>query len=122
MEPIEGVKFLQGDLREKEVLVQFEGLLAECELDLVICDMAPNMSGNNITDQARSFYLAELGLEFAQAHLKRGGDFLVKIFQGVGQIEFQQAMKDNFAQVLVRKPKASRDRSNEIYLLGRGRK
>ena len=122
MEPIEGVKFIQGDFRENEVLVQFERLLAECELDLVICDMAPNMSGNNITDQARSFYLAELGLEFAQAHLKRGGDFLVKIFQGVGQIEFQQAMKDNFAQVLVRKPKASRDRSNEIYLLGRGRK
>lgn len=122
MDPVEGVEFIQGDFRENDVLIQFETLLAGCELDLVICDMAPNMSGNNITDQARSFYLAELGLEFAQVHLKRGGDFLVKIFQGVGQVEFQQAMKNSFSQVLVRKPKASRDRSNEIYLLGRGKK
>ena len=122
MDPVEGVEFIQGDFRENDVLIQFETLLAGCELDLVICDMAPNMSGNNITDQARSFYLAELGLEFAQVHLKRGGDFLVKIFQGVGQDEFQQAMKSSFSQVLVRKPKASRDRSNEIYLLGRGKK
>lgn len=122
MEPVTGVRFIQGDFRENDVLAKFEILLDGCELDLVICDMAPNMSGNNITDQARSFYLAELGLEFAQAHLKPGGDFLVKVFQGAGLQEFQQAMKDCFAQVMVRKPKASRDRSSEIYLLGRGKK
>lgn len=122
MQPIQGVQFIQGDFRENKVLAEFEALLAGCKLDLVICDMAPNMSGNNITDQARSFYLAELGLEFAQAHLECSGDFLVKVFQGVGLNEFKLAMKDIFSQVLIRKPKASRDRSNEIYLLGHGKK
>ena len=122
MEPVAGVEFIQGDFRDNDVLQQFESLLAGCALDLVICDMAPNMSGNNITDQARSLYLAELGLEFAQAHLKQNGDFLVKVFQGSGLQEFQQLMKNSFAQVMIRKPKASRDRSSEIYLLGRGKK
>lgn len=121
MQPISGVEFIQGDFREDEVLSRLESLLAGRQLDLVICDMAPNMSGNNVTDQARSFYLAELALAFAQTHLKSGGDFLVKVFQGSGLTEFQQEMKILFSQVQIRKPKASRDRSNEIYLLGRNK-
>ncbi|MDF7676678.1 RlmE family RNA methyltransferase [Neisseriaceae bacterium ESL0693] len=119
MASIEGVDFIQGDFRENDVLAAFELLLGQRQLDLVICDMAPNMSGNQLTDQARSFYLAELALEFVQNHLKESGDFLVKVFQGSGLTEFQKAMKAQFTQVQIRKPKASRDRSNEIYLLGR---
>lgn len=119
MSPVDGVVFVQGDFRKDVVLSEFENLLGGRELDLVICDMAPNMSGNNVTDQARSFYLAELALDFAVHHLKGGGDFLVKVFQGAGYQEYAQTLKEAFAQVQVRKPKASRNRSNEIYLLGR---
>ena len=119
MESIDGVDFIQGDFREETVLNQFENLLGGSVVDLVICDMAPNMSGNNVTDQAKSFYLSELALDFAKVHLRPDGDFLVKVFQGVGLTEFQAAMKTVFKQIVVRKPKASRNRSNEIYLLGR---
>lgn len=122
MDYIEGVDFIQGDFRKNDVLAQFESLLANRILDLVICDMAPNMSGNNVMDQARSFYLAELALDFAQKNLKKGGNFLVKVFQGSGLTEFQNEMKSQFSQVQIRKPKASRDRSNEIYLLGRNKR
>lgn len=121
MEAIAGVDFIQGDFREEAVLAKFEALLDGRQLDLVICDMAPNMSGNNVTDQARSFYLAELALDFATQHVKTGGDFLVKVFQGAGLTAYQSAMKNVFRQVFIRKPKASRHRSNEIYLLGRGK-
>ena len=82
MDAIDGVSFIQGDFREDAVLEQFEALLDNRPLDLVICDMAPNMSGNAVTDQARSFYLCELALDFASQHLKPGGSFLVKVFQG----------------------------------------
>lgn len=119
MEPVPGVVFIQGDFREEAVLAAYEKVLANRALDLVICDMAPNMSGNSVTDQARSFYLAELALDFAANHLKNGGDFLVKVFQGAGYQEYTTAMKAVFGQVQVRKPKASRNRSNEIFLLGR---
>ena len=122
MEPIAGVDFIQGDFRESSVLAEFEQLLAGRPLDLVICDMAPNMAGNAVIDQTRSIYLCELALDFAAEHLKPGGTFLVKVFQGSGFQEFQAAMKSVFAAVATRKPEASRNRSNETYLLGRNKR
>jgi len=122
MDEIEGVSFIQGDFREDEVLAQFETLLDGRPLDLVICDMAPNMSGNAVTDQARSFYLCELALDFAVNHLKTGGSFLVKVFQGAGYQEYMAAMREIFGTVLTRKPEASRNRSSEIYLLGKNKR
>lgn len=122
MEPIEGVSFIQGDFREEAVLSAFETLLDSRQLDLVICDMAPNMSGNAVTDQARSLYLCELALDFAQNRLKTGGHFLVKVFQGAGYSDFLAQMRETFQTVLTRKPNASRDRSSEIYLLGKNKR
>lgn len=119
MDPIPNVSFIQGDFRETAVLQSFEKLLENRPLDLVISDMAPNMSGNSVADQAKSFYLAELALDFALTHLKPHGNFLVKVFQGSGYHEYLHTMKTHFTQVHTRKPKASRNRSNEIYLLGR---
>ncbi|QEY25952.1 RlmE family RNA methyltransferase [Neisseria zalophi] len=122
MEPVEGVSFIQGDFREDSVLAEFESLLDNRPLDLVICDMAPNMSGNAVTDQARSFYLCELALDFAANHLKQGGNFLVKVFQGSGYQEYMAAMREIFTSVQTRKPQASRNRSSEIYLLGKNKR
>lgn len=122
MEALAGVDFIQGDFREAAVLAALENLLEARAVDLVICDMAPNMSGNAVTDQARSFYLAELALDFAAQHLKAGGDFLVKVFQGAGYQEYTAAVKAIFAQVQSRKPQASRNRSSEVYLLGRNKR
>ncbi len=122
MDDIDGVSFIQGDFREDEVLAQFESLLDNRPLDLVICDMAPNMSGNAVTDQARSFYLCELALDFASNHLKPGGSFLVKVFQGAGYQEYLAAMREIFGAVQTRKPEASRNRSSEIYLLGKNKR
>ena len=122
MDAIEGVSFIQGDFREDAVLEQFEALLDNRPLDLVICDMAPNMSGNAVTDQARSFYLCELALDFASQHLKTGGSFLVKVFQGAGYQEYTAAMREIFASVQTRKPDASRNRSSEIYRLGKNKR
>ena len=119
MEPVKGVEFIQGDFREEEVLQQLVDLLNGQKLDLVISDIAPNMTGNTVTDQARSFYLCELAYDFAINHLKPGGHFLIKVFQGAGYQEYVKLLRESFAEVLVRKPKASRDRSNEIYLLAR---
>ncbi len=122
MDALEGVSFIQGDFREEAVLAEFERLLDGRPLDLVICDMAPNMSGNAVTDQARSFYLCELALDFAANHLKIGGNFLVKVFQGAGYQEYAAAMREVFASVQTRKPNASRNRSSEIYLLGKNKR
>lgn len=122
MPAIAGVEFLQGDFREEEVLNHFTEMLDGRQLDLVICDMAPNISGNAVTDQAKSMYLCELALDFSQHYLKPGGCFLVKVFQGYGFNEFMMAMREQFASVASRKPKASRDRSSEIYLLGKQKK
>ena len=122
MDAIEGVSFIQGDFREDAVLEQFEALLDNRPLDLVICDMAPNMSGTAVTDQARSFYLCELALDFASQHLKTGGSFLVKVFQGAGYQEYTAAMREIFVSVQTRKPDASRNRSSEIYLLGKNKR
>lgn len=120
MAPLTGVEFLQGDFREDAVLVELTFRLGDSPVELVISDMAPNISGIADSDQARSIHLAELALEFAKRHLKLGGNFLVKTFEGSGSEDFRKAMKASFDKVVVRKPKASRDRSNEVYLLGIG--
>jgi 23S rRNA (uridine2552-2'-O)-methyltransferase len=117
LDPLAGVDFIQGDFREKVVLKQLEALLQGKHVGLVISDMAPNMSGVPSADLARAIHLAELAMEFALEHLKPGGSFLVKVFQGVGFEDFLRLMKSRFAKVVTRKPKASRDRSSELYLL-----
>ncbi len=120
MAPLAGVEFLQGDFREDAVLSELTFRLGDRSVELVISDMAPNISGIAISDQARSMHLAELALEFATRHLKLGGHFLVKTFEGAGSEAFRKAMNAAFDKVVVRKPQASRGRSNEVYLLGKG--
>ena len=122
MDPIADVSFIQGDFREQEVLDEFVTLLGGRQLDLVISDMAPNISGMSAMDQARSFHLTELALEFARDHLKPGGHFLVKVFQGSEFQAYLKSMRELFTDVVTPKPKASRDRYSEIYLLGKGRR
>jgi 23S rRNA (uridine2552-2'-O)-methyltransferase len=119
MEPIHNVHFIQGDFREDDVLEQLEKQLGDRRVGLVMSDMAPNMSGVPLVDQARVMHLAELGLEFSRAHLKPDGAFLVKVFQGTDYETFLRQMRETFKAVVVRKPDASRDRSAELYLLGR---
>jgi 23S rRNA (uridine2552-2'-O)-methyltransferase len=122
MEPIKGVEFIQGDFREDAVLKLLENSLNGKQVDLVIADMAPNISGITIVDQAGAAYLTELALEFSKDWLKPNGNFLVKVFIGEGFDEILQNMRLMFDKVVTRKPKASRGRSNEVYLLGLGRK
>lgn len=122
MDPIPGVDFIQGDFREESVLKALENRLDGRKLDIVISDLAPNISGMAVMDQARAFYLTELALDFAVQNLKPGGDFLVKVFQGSGFNEYLSQMRGTFTQVVSRKPKASRDRSSEIYLLGKAKR
>lgn len=119
MEPLHGVEFIQGDFREDDVLKTLEEKLNGRHVGLVMSDMAPNMSGVPLVDQARIMYLAELGLEFSKVHLKPDGAFLVKVFQGTDYETFLRSMREVFKTVAVRKPDASRDRSAELYLLGR---
>ena len=119
MEPIPGVTFVQGDFRDEAVLARLEQTLAGVRVDLVVSDMAPNLSGVGAADQARSMHLAELALEFALKQLKPEGVLLIKAFQGSGFPELQALIRRNFAEVFTRKPRASRDRSAEVYLLGR---
>ncbi|HEX5801776.1 MAG TPA: RlmE family RNA methyltransferase [Azospira sp.] len=120
MAAIPGVDFFQGDFRDEAVLAQLEEKLAGDRVGLVLSDMAPNISGISVSDQARMMHLAELGLEFSRDWLKPDGAFLVKVFQGYGYAEFVAQMKQVFKTVATRKPDASRDRSAELYLLGRG--
>ncbi|MDT7848277.1 23S rRNA (uridine(2552)-2'-O)-methyltransferase RlmE [Methylophilus sp. VKM B-3414] len=122
MHPIPGVEFICGDFREETVLQQLEASLNGKLVDLVIADMAPNMSGLKDVDQAGATYLTELALDFCQHWLKPGGNFLVKVFIGSGFEEIVKQMRGQFAKVVTRKPKASRDRSSEVYLLGLQRK
>lgn len=122
MPAIPGVEFIQGDFREAEILAQLEKSLGDKLVDLVIADMAPNMSGIAVVDQANAAYLTELALEFSREWLKPGGNFLVKVFIGAGFDEIVLAMRGSFEKVVTRKPKASRDRSSEVYLLGLKRK
>jgi 23S rRNA (uridine2552-2'-O)-methyltransferase len=120
MSSVPGVTFIHGDFREDQVLAELEAALGGRRVDLVVSDMAPNISGIAAADQARSLHLCELALEFSRKHLKDGGNFLVKAFQGSGFAEFQKAMRECFVTVVSRKPEASRDSSTEMYLLGKG--
>ena len=122
MEPIPGVEFMQGDFHDEEFVERFEEILGGRQVDLVMSDIAPNISGIPSSDQARSVYLAELALDFAQKHLAQGGRLLVKVFQGEGFDAFRKQMENEFKSVLVRKPQASRGRSSEVYLLGSGKR
>ncbi len=122
MQPVAGVTFIQGDFREESVLRQLEEKINKTPVDLVIADMAPNISGVKDVDQAGAAYLTELALEFSKDWLKPNGNFLVKVFIGAGFEEILQNMRQMFDKVVTRKPKASRDRSSEVYLLGLGRK
>jgi 23S rRNA (uridine2552-2'-O)-methyltransferase len=122
MAPIRGVTFIRGDFSEAATLDRLEQEFAGRAADLVVSDMAPNISGVAMVDQARSIHLAESALEFARTRLKPGGSLLVKIFQGTGFDEFRKQLASVFASVVVRKPKASRDRSNELYLLAKGKR
>jgi 23S rRNA (uridine2552-2'-O)-methyltransferase len=119
MDAIAGVEFIQGDFSSDEVLEQLNGLIADAAVDLVMSDMAPNMSGIADVDHDRSMYLVELALDFAKAHLAPGGDFLTKVFQGRDFQPFMKQLRDAFRTVKVRKPPASRQRSSELYLLAR---
>jgi 23S rRNA (uridine2552-2'-O)-methyltransferase len=122
IQPIPGVEFIQGDFREENILKLLEEKLDNKPVDLVIADMAPNISGVKDADQAGAAYLTELALEFSQQWLKPQGDFLVKVFIGVGFDDIVKQMRLEFDKVVTRKPKASRGRSSEVYLLGLGRK
>lgn len=120
MEPLPGVHFVLGDFREEAVFAALLAVLGDRQADLVISDMAPNMSGERSVDQPRAMYLAELALELARRVLRPGGDLLLKTFQGEGVDAYRKEMRQSFRQLLVRKPGASRARSSEVYLLGRG--
>ena len=120
MEPIVGVEFIEGDFTELPVLDLLLQRLQGKPVDLVISDMAPNMSGVASVDQARSMNLAELALEFSDKSLKPGGSLLIKTFQGAGFNEFYAQLRRRFEKLATRKPSASRAESKEIYLLGRG--
>jgi 23S rRNA (uridine2552-2'-O)-methyltransferase len=120
MDPLPGVTFIQGDFRDPPVLEALEAAVGATKVDLVLSDMAPNISGVDAADQAGTVHLAELALEFARARLKPGGAFVAKLFQGEGFDEFLKTLRQAFAKVTLRKPKASRPRSREIYLVARG--
>ena len=122
MTGIAGVTFIQGDFREEAVLKQLQEAINNKPVDLVIADMAPNISGVKDVDQAGAAYLTELALEFSKDWLKPNGNFLVKVFIGAGFDDIVKTMRQHFDKVVTRKPKASRDRSSEVYLLGLGRK
>ncbi|MFL6608780.1 MAG: 23S rRNA (uridine(2552)-2'-O)-methyltransferase RlmE [Pseudomonas sp.] len=120
MDSIPDVTFIQGDFTEDSVLAQILEAVGKNEVDLVISDMAPNMSGLASVDMPRSMFLCELALDLATRVLKPGGDFLIKVFQGEGFDEYHKSVRKQFEKVTTRKPKSSRDRSREQYLLGRG--
>jgi len=120
MPALPGVTFIRGDFHDDATLAELERLLAGAAVDLVISDMAPNISGIASVDRIRAMGLAELALDFAVNHLKPQGNFLVKLFQGVGFEEFVKVLRGHFGQVLTRKPEASRSRSSEVYVLGKG--
>lgn len=119
MEPVEGVEFLQGDFTDDEPLTRLLEALGDERPGLVMSDMAPNMSGMDAIDQPKSMYLAELTLDLAEQVLAPGGDMLVKVFQGEGFDEYLKRLRQLFGKVSSRKPKASRSRSREVYLLAR---
>ena len=120
MEPISGVEIIQGDFKDDAVLQQLLDVMGGTGADLVISDMAPNISGMEVVDIPRAYYLAELALDLARQVLKPGGGLLVKLFQGEGFDVYRKDLKQSFKRVVTRKPKASRARSREIYALATG--
>jgi 23S rRNA (uridine2552-2'-O)-methyltransferase len=122
MEQLDGVEFLQGDFTDELVLAKLEAMLDGQKVDLVLSDMAPNMSGMHGVDIPKSLYLAELAADFAQAWLKPGGTYLVKLFQGTGTDEHLKLLRGRYTKVNLRKPAASRSRSREIYAMATGKK
>ncbi|HYD94653.1 MAG TPA: RlmE family RNA methyltransferase [Noviherbaspirillum sp.] len=122
MEPIADVHFIQGDFREQEVLDQLEAVLEGRRVDLVLSDMAPNLSGVAITDAARVEHIIDLALDFARAHMKPSGALLVKCFNGTGFTQILEKFRQEFKTVAQKKPKASRDKSSEVFLLGKSLK
>ena len=122
MEPLPGVTVVRADFSTDDGLAAVEAALGGARADLVLSDMAPNLSGIESVDQARSIHLGELALEFAARALQPGGDFVVKVFQGAGLPEFQRAVAVRFAKTYVRKPKASRDRSREVFVVAKERR
>lgn len=122
MDPIEGVEFIQGDFGEEAVAEGLLERLGNTKVDWVLCDIAPNMSGNDSIDMPRSMYLAELAFDFALRVLPEDGGFLIKVFQGEGFDAFLATIRKHFQKTVIRKPKASRKRSREVYILARTRK
>ncbi|MEO8743222.1 MAG: SAM-dependent methyltransferase [Lysobacteraceae bacterium] len=122
MPPIAGVNFIHGDFREDEALLRLEEVLDGRAVDLVLSDMAPNMSGMETVDLPRAMHLAELARDFADAHLKPDGAFLTKLFMGEGFDAYVQELKRRYLRVVMRKPEASRKRSTEVYALAVGKK
>jgi len=120
MEPMEGVEIITGDFLEADVFDELLNTLGSDKPDLVICDMAPNMSGQQAVDIPRAMYMAELALDLSQQVLKPGGGLLVKLFQGEGFDNYVKQMRQHFSRVVIRKPKASRPRSKEVYGLATG--
>ncbi|NMH60848.1 23S rRNA (uridine(2552)-2'-O)-methyltransferase RlmE [Alteromonas ponticola] len=120
MDSIIGVDFIQGDFTEEAVYDQILQMLNGASVDTVISDMAPNLSGVNTTDQYASMYLVELALDMARNVLKPGGSFCAKVFQGVGYDEYMKDVRSSFDKVIIRKPAASRPRSREVYIVGKG--
>lgn len=122
MDSLPGVVFIEGDFRDEAVLARLEAELGGQAIDLVMSDMAPNISGMGAVDQPRAMYLVELAVDFARQHLRAGGTFVAKVFQGEGFDALVQDLRQDFERVVVRKPKASRPRSREVYLVATGRK
>ncbi len=122
MEPIADVHFILGDFREESVLAKLEVILAGRKVDLVLSDMAPNLSGIAVADAARVEHIIDLAIEFARAHMKPSGSLLVKCFNGTGFSQLVEKFRQEFKTVVQKKPKASRDKSSEIFLLGKSLK
>jgi 23S rRNA (uridine2552-2'-O)-methyltransferase len=122
MDPIPHVHFIQGDFTEQEIFDQIMAALDGAGVDLVMSDMAPNISGVDAADQAASMYLVELALDMAVKVLKSGGNFVTKVFHGEGYEDYLKALRPHFDKVVVRKPEASRSRSREVYVVGKGKR
>jgi 23S rRNA (uridine2552-2'-O)-methyltransferase len=122
MDPLPGVEFVQGDFHDDAVLEQLLQAVQGQAIDLVMSDIAPNITGVDVVDQPRAMYLAELAVDFADKVLRPGGDLLVKLFQGEGFDALLRDLRSRYDKVVIRKPKASRSRSREVYALARGRK
>lgn len=120
MDSLEGVEFIQGDFTEEAVFEQILATLGNTPVDLVISDMAPNMSGIAAVDQPQAMYLVELALDMAKRVLQPGGNFVAKVFHGEGYDDYLKALKSSFDKVVIRKPDASRSRSREVYVVGKG--